>query len=300
MNRRPRLTTFGIYNKTFRRDHLRTRNMLTSLREFNSESIPVFISHPRADGEFFDDMCAQFEVTRVYDEDIYRSNPHHKIDVLPKLSGNLSQQIIKSEFWRLRLCEEYLCVDSDMVFTRPFGMADLRASNGDLYTVLHEGKDLLNAAASRGLNKIVRNFHADSERIKKWFGRSGPDYDFGPSPFLWSAKVWNCLDKDYLRPRGLTLTDVIREYGSEVRWYGETLLASEVIPLHPIGPLATSYHYEWQYTEEQHGKFHFSGAETHIGKVLQSNWDKSLEPSFSKKPFVSRLWRQLKESLRGC
>lgn len=273
--------------------------MLISLREFNSEKIPVFMSYPQADAEFFDNMCAEFKVTRVYDEDIYRSNPRHNIEALFHLSGNLSQQIIKSEFWRLGLCEEYLCVDSDMVFTRPFRARDLRAEDGNLLTVMHTGQDLLDAAASRGLNDILRDFYADSDRIKKWFGRTGQDYDFGPSPFLWSAKVWRCLDKDFLEPKGLTLTDVIKQFGSEVRWYGETLLASKVIPLHPIGPLAKFYHYEWQYRDEKKGRFTIPDTQSHIGKVLQSNWDKSLEPAFSKKSFPSRLWRTIRETIRG-
>lgn len=96
------------------------------------------------------------------------------------------------------------------------------------------------------------SFKKERLHIMDLFNREGVIYDFGPAPVIWSKKVWQSLDDNYLKPNGLTFTDMLNANGSEFTWYGEWLLRSQVIRLMPRGPLFKNYHYPIQYDYDKH------------------------------------------------
>jgi hypothetical protein len=116
---------------------------------------------------------------------------------------------------------------------------------------------------------------------------------------IWSAKVWESLFTQHLEPKGERLWDAINRIPMEIRWYGEALLKYKAIPIHSIEPIFTFYHYDWQYQHAIELGQEIPSNKNTLGVVMQSNWDDSLKPSFSKKSFLSRSWKKIKNRLRS-
>jgi len=134
------------------------------------------------------------------------------------------------------------------------------------------------------------------EKIKSFFDRSGPDFNFGPTPYIWSKNVWKDLYEKTLKPSGKSFWDAIIEIPSEIMWYGEAILEHKSIPLIPIDPLMKAYLYPWQLK----GSYKLPKkklAKIYIGVVYQSNWEFELN-YIEKKKFFSRILRSLKRFLK--
>jgi hypothetical protein len=100
-----------LYCKSYRGDLERVKVLYNSIQQHNTDNIPFYISIPKADENLF----AIFEKAHMlFDEDIYNvTGP-----------GWLTQQIVKSSFWKLKLCENYVLIDSDSYFIKPFSISD--------------------------------------------------------------------------------------------------------------------------------------------------------------------------------
>jgi hypothetical protein len=290
---------FVIYCKSYKNDILRVSRLLESITNHNKDAIPVYISTPISDKTIFDEHLHKYTYTWLSDESITRANQRLDQKLLEGTRGGLTQQVVKSEFWRVVPCDAYLCIDSDSVFIKDFYLSDFIAVDGNPYTIMQQSNEFLQHAINVGKKEIADNFLAESKLLKKEFNRTGPDYDFGPSPYLWSAKVWAVLDEQLLKPKNQTLLDLVFRCPSENRWYGEALLATQAIPLHPIENLFKVYHYEWQKKEAQ--QFKETPEELkrlYLGVISQSNWDRSLDPSFARKSWASRTWRRIRSALK--
>jgi len=278
---------------------------MESVARFNQDKIPFYLSVPAADSELFKATINFSELNDfgkgtfhlIIDEDIVGVMPNSSLDDYYNMRGYLSQQVVKSEAWRFLECENYLCLDSDAYFTKPFHLDNFIYPDGNPYSLMHDANELLGLAKELGKPDVITSFMTDSQQLKTEFQREGPDYDFGPPPMIWSAKVWESLYTNHLQPNNMRLWDAIAKIPMEIRWYGEALLKYQAIPIHPIGPLFHFYHYEWQY------EFHKSNmsnqmTDEKIGEVKQSYWDESLRPNFAKKPWYSRAWKMTKNWLK--
>jgi hypothetical protein len=211
------------------------------------------------------------------------------------MPGGLSQQIVKSEFWRLGLAENYLCLDSDSLFIRDFHKSDFLSVDGVPYTVLHQNKELFQIASNRGQDKVERDLKAEADRVQKLFGRIGPNFYCAPAPFIWSAKVWQSLDTQLLQPQGISIWDLITPDHPETLIYGETLLKFQAIPLIAIEPLFRIYHYDWQYfLMKRLGETEAKVAKHYMGIIYQSAWESELNFGASQKSLPSRVLKRLK------
>jgi hypothetical protein len=194
-----------------------------------------------------------------------------------------TQQIVKSSFWKLGLCENYVCIDSDSYFIRPFFVEDFMADeeNGIPCTVIHEQKDLFiwtcNKSSLLGFDPYG-SFKDCRQKIMDIFGRKGKFYDGGPGPIIFNKKVWESLEKNYLTPNNLVFGDLIKTVPSEFSWYLEWLLADKTIPLYPAEPLFKFFHYKQQYEEYKRlGYKEEDFSQIYSGLVLQSNWGAPLK-----------------------
>ena len=292
------MASIVLFCKSYRDDVLRAKQLIRSVEKFNTEGLPLYVSVPSADVPLFKEKCAGLRFHLLADEEIIAANPLLDSQSFAELPGGLAQQVVKSEFWRLGHASNYVCLDSDCCFLRPFAKSDFIAPDGTPYTVMNESKELLHFAEVAGLPKIERDRARECEEIMSLFGRSGRFWDFGPIPVVWSAQVWRDLDEKYLRTRGQNFIDAIRQHPSELRWYGEALLAYRGIPLIPVEPLFRCYHYEEQYyfwrrageTDEQIAKHY-------LGSVMQSNWDKRLD--LVKRFRFSRFRKRVRRLFRG-
>jgi hypothetical protein len=293
------MLNFVLYCCTFRKDLKRTLKLAQSIRKHNKSKIPFYISVPAEDVDLFRLDLREFDVIIFDEKDIFRANPKLDMQKLYEIRGGLRQQVIKSEFWRLKISENYLVLDSDCIFIRDFDESDFIFGDDIPYSVIHEGRDVLQATERFGPKKIRQHFLADREPIKKALGRKGITYDFGYAPFLWSRKVWESLDKNYLTPNSMNFLDAVLLCGSEFTWYGESMIHFRAIPIYPREQLFMHYHYEHQlWADQVLGYQQNVLAHDYLGVVYQSNWESWGDYGPSNKSLLSLIWRSVKRILK--
>jgi len=293
------MLNFILYCCTFRKDLKRTVKLAESIRRHNKTGIPFYISVPADDVDLFKEHLMNYDVIIFDERDIFQANPKLDIQRLYEIRGGLRQQVIKSEFWRLGISENYLVLDSDCIFIRDFAEPDFIAIDDVPYSIVHEGRDVLQATERFGPKKIRQHFFADREPIKAALGRSGVTYDFGYAPFLWSKKVWQSLDEQYLTQNCMNFMDAVLLCGSEFTWYGEALISFRAIPIYPREQLFKHYHYEHQlWADQVLGYKEKLLAHDYLGVVYQSNWESWGDFGPSKKGVTSLIWRSIKRALK--
>ena len=286
---------FVLYCKSYSRDFLRLKRLLDSIKLHNLDQIPFYISTPTSEKALLEEVLGKDSYQWVADEDIVAANSRASFEQYRAMPGGLSQQIIKAEFWRLGLTENYLCLDSDSKFIRDFRQSDFVSNQNVPYTVLHQNKELFQIATNRGEYKVERDLKIEVERVQKLFGRVGPHFYCAPAPFNWSAKVWQSLDREYLQPKGISIWDLITMDHPESLIYGEAIMKYRAIPLIAVEPLFRTYHYDWQYfLMKRLGETEAKLAQNYYGVIYQSVWDMDGHLGPSNKSFPSRLLRRIK------
>lgn len=274
--------------------------MLDSIERFNADNLLFYISTPESDRDTLQNVLGvDAKYIWVSDEKIVAANPVASFEKYQSMPGGLSQAIIKSEFWRLKQAKNYLCLDSDCIFIKPFHQSDFISLNGDPFTVLHQNKEYFQLVNNRSQFKIESNLRAEAKRVQDLFERVGPMYFCAPAPFIWSAKVWESLDSEYLQPKGMNLWDLVTLEFPETLIYGEALLKYQAIPLIPIEPLFRVYHYDWQYfILKRLGETEIKLKSNYLGVLYQSNWESALDYGDFQKSILSRYLKSIKRFLR--
>ena len=284
-----------LYCKSYRKDFLRLKRLLQSVSEHNTDQIPFYISTAQTDHDLLVQLVGSEGYEWVSDESILKANTKAPIGIEQNKSGSLTQQIIKSEFWRLGLCENYVCLDSDCIFIKDFYRSDFLANDGNPYTVIYQNKEYFQLAVDRGFEKAPSQLIAEGDRVKQLFGRQGPNYYCPCPPFIWSAKVWRSLEESLLESKGLTFWDVCTPEHPETLLYLEALLNFKAIPLYPIEQLFRIYYYDWHYyLLRRIGETPAKIKEQYLGVIYQSSWDLSLDFGISQKSIFSRALKKLK------
>jgi Family of unknown function (DUF6492) len=285
-----------LYCCTYSKDLNRVKRLLKSISEFNVDQIPVYISAPEKELLLFQQELKGFTFELISELDILKKNPLIDISKLYQQRGWIQQQVIKSEFWRMGISENYLVLDSDCIFIKPFSNADFIAKDDIPYSIVHEGRDVLQATERFGPSYAREGFIKDRKPIKEKLGRSGPViYDYGYAPFLWSKKVWQSLETHYLIPNQTNFLEIILECDSEFTWYGESLLKYQAIPIYPREQLFKHYHYEHQYWQDQRLGYSEKILEKdYMGIVYQSNWQTWEDFGQPRKKLASRILRYVK------
>jgi hypothetical protein len=107
------MNNFVIYCKSYHKDVYRAKDLLLSIHKYNSDNIPFYISVPKSDINLFESVLGTDDYVLLEDEEIDTTN-----------QGWKGQQIVKSQFWKLGFCENYLCIDSDCFFIKNFSVKD--------------------------------------------------------------------------------------------------------------------------------------------------------------------------------
>jgi len=278
---------------------LRLKRLLQSIEKYNLDRIPFYISTPTSDRSLLIEVLGDRGYQWIADEDIVRANPRADFKKYQDMPGGLSQQIIKSEFWRLQLAENYLCLDSDSVFIKNFSSLDFLTAEGNPYTVLHQNKDFFQMATDRGHLKVECELKAEAARVQALFGRIGPAFYCAPAPFIWSARVWESLDRELLAPGNTSLWDFIAPEYPETLIYGEALLKYHAIPLLSIEPLFRTYHYDWQYyLMKRLGETEEKLKQNYLGIIYQSAWESEFNLERSQKSPLSQALKRVKRFMR--
>lgn len=254
------MNSIVLYCKSFNRDVWRCKILLESILKHNKENIPFYISVPFEDVQLFKTTLGTDGYTLISDEEIMGN----------KLAESWkNQQIVKMLFWKTKIAENFLILDSDSYFIKDFSISDFIHPSGNPYTVMHQQHELFSWTSK---NKDILGFDPSISfgecrtPIQELLDRKGKLYDFGPVPCVWSSKVWETLEEKYIKPNNLTFENLINTIPSEFSWYGETLLTWKPIELWPIEPLFKVFHFLPQYHEaknmgytEQHWSQNFLG-----------------------------------------
>ena len=288
----------ALYCCSYAPDVNRALRMAESVARHNRDDLRLYVSAPRDDVALFRNKLGSLATVLERDE-ILAANPRIDPARVCGLPGIVHQQIIKSEFWRLGIAPTTVVIDSDCKFIRDFAADEFLAERDVPFTVMHDGRDLLEFAARHGPKRVRGEFEKDREPIMRELGRDGPIHDFGYAPYLWASAVWRDLHEKYLAPRGETLVDAIVRHPSEFTWYGEALLRFASIPLHPVGQLFRYYHYEHQYWHDRRrGVTEEALAADYLGVAYQSNWETWTRYGRPQKSLPSRLARSVKRAVK--
>ncbi len=265
------MDTIVLYTKSYSRDLDRLKVSIESIKKHNKDNIPYYVSVPSKEIEFFKNNIDYSYVNLISDDDIYSVYTQN---------WN-TQQIVKSNFWKLGVCSNYVMLDSDSYFIRDFYISDFMYNETTPYTVIHEQKDLFEWTAKNhttlGFDPFT-SFADQRKEIMNILGRTGKIYDFGPGPIIWSSKVWQSLEDNYLKPNNLTFENLIQSIPSEFTWYGEYLLVSKMIDIVPSEPLFKFFHFEQQYIDfKNQGYTELNFKQNYLGIVMQSNWNAPLK-----------------------
>jgi len=253
---------------------------------------------PQADLPLFRHHIRGLAVELLADEDILHASPRMVAEQVRNMPGNLSQQVVKSEFWRLGLSRAYLCLDSDAAFIRAFGVADFMATDDTPYTMIDECHDLLEEAMRHRSERVVSHFVKEADQMQQLFQRVGRRYSYGPFPLVWHRAVWESLDIGYLKPRGMSVADAITQVPIESRWYGEALLAYRAIPLYPCQSLFKVYHYAWQFDKDKYSGVSTADlAQLYCGVIRQSNWERDMDWPSEGGNWLSQTGRRIRRLL---
>jgi len=200
-------------------------------------------------------------------------------DIDPMTSGWVGQQVVKAQFWKLGLSKNYLCLDSDSQFIKDYRTSDFMYSDDIPYTVCHEYKDFFEFMEKYPMPfDPHESFCKERIAVMELFDRKGVIYDFGPSPVIWSSKVWQSLVDNYLTPNGLTIASAFSVIPSEFTWYGEWLLTCKEFPIYPREAIFKSYHYRHQYElDKQQGITVQKLAKYYFGYIINTNWGAPLK-----------------------
>lgn len=266
-----------LFSKSYLPDLFRVKRLARSIWQFNRDHIPFFLSVPIAEIGVFREQLAGCSVNLISDEHVLEYTSRAIKDegsTVADIPKHLVQQVVKAEFWRLGIGSHYVVLDSDSFFIRPFFKKDFLWSEDVPLTVMHEGKELLQFAARQRKKKVMQDYRRLRLEFHRLFETSGPLWDFGPTPVIWSSKVWEGLNDLFAASRKTHVVDMIRRHPCELLWYGHYLVSSRIIPIVPIEPLFKCYHYREQYEEgRRHGDAEKVLAENFLGIVMQSNWD---------------------------
>jgi len=288
----------SIFCKSYRTDLRRVQRLLLSLEKHNESNIPVYVSVPPADLALFKSCIHQDNVSLLSDLDIITKNQSIRIEQYLSLPGHISQQIVKAEFWRLGYSENYICVDSDAVFIRPFSHQSYLSPSGIPYTVVDQGHSILNESLKKSRQHVITNFYRETKKIKVLFDRQGIDYSFGPFPVVWNKTVWKSLEENFLYEKDINILDAISRNPIESHWYGEALLKYQSIPLLPRQALFFVYHYGWQQNEHRQNNITETDlALLYDGVIYQSAWEREMDWPTEGGSMASRFARRFRRAI---
>lgn len=286
-----------LFCKSYDKDMLRARRLADSIQHYNVESLPLYLCVPQKDLASFK-MC--FEGIRCHfltDEEVLCKSCKTQGAIPDSYPRHLMQQLVKLEFWRMRKGYNYLWLDSDSYFIKEFFLSDFLAEENVPYTIQHQSEELFEFAASYD-DSIIEDFQRLATKMTRLFNRSGPLFDFGYAPLIWSGKVLQSLYEDYLAPRRESIYSLLLKYPCEMQLYGEYLHYSKIIPIIPRKPLFKVYHYAEQFFRDQDlGQNEYSLSKDYLGVVMQSNW--TSPGKLKKRQWISQKVRKYRKRLKA-
>ena len=259
---------FCFMLKTYNQDIHAVDRLVKTFIKHTVEKIHLYIVIPKTD----------YDIFKKYENDNISIVIEEKIDVcffteaVDGLSvGYLNQEICKLAFWKLNLCDNYCCLDSECYFIRDFYYKDFMYDETTPYTVLFEDKDLqvdyqyykyFWKNREPYLEKIANSMELNNHKILTCHGFQNM-----------SKKALKSFEHNYLSKFGYTYKDIIKIAPYEFSWYNLWLQKNKDIPIYICEPFFKTYH-----TQKQYWRDIFSGitekdlARSYVGIVINGNF----------------------------
>ncbi len=256
-----------ILLKSYIGDIDRAKRLIDSYKKYNADRIPMYILCPQSDKESFE-AFADEDINIIAEESIQE-------EIFSRdtrwTAGYLNQEIYKLSFWKLGICENYLCVDSDALFIRPFYKRDFMYDEHTPYTCLMEDKEL-----QADLYYSREYWSGRMESIEKIEDR----LDFHPNKLMtchgmqvFSSAVLKDMEERYLEPNGYRYKDLIEIAPYEFSWYNLWLQKTGAIPLHICEPFFKTIHLKQHHINEVlRGMTIEDWARGYLGIIVNSNF----------------------------
>lgn len=261
---------FGMLLKTYVDDVKYVSRLMASFHKHNVENIPLYIVVPDTDIEKFRQfVCKGVEL--YSDQEISKELAIGEVRGIRP--GYINQEIIKLAFWEKRLCENYLCVDSDGVFIRDFYIDDFMYDDDTPYTILVEDNELMVEPEYYATHWKYR--YALIKHIQNQIGLKGKRILTNHAFSIFSSKVLESFKDKYLKAKGMTYIDILAEAPYEFSWYSLWLQHDRTIDIHIREPLFKFFHHK-----NQHAEYVLRGvtisdlARGYIGVNVNSNYSR--------------------------
>ncbi|MBU6338597.1 MAG: hypothetical protein KGQ36_01295 [Rickettsiales bacterium] len=250
-----------IYCKSYKNDLERIKILNESVKKYNVDKIPFYVSCPKLDFDFFKNELDGINL--ISDEEIMGEDFEQSW---------YTQQLVKLNFYKTGIAENYVIVDSDSYFIRNFHYSDFIDEKGDPFFVCFEDKLFFEFLVRRNLSFVIDDTKSAFSKISSFFNRDSKIlYTFG-SPCIWSSKVLESLEKE-ISKEGRDFKEIINLSPFEMNCYGEFLLSRLEFNFTAIGPLAKVYHYQIFYDEEKLlGQSEKALSENYMMVIMQNKW----------------------------
>lgn len=260
--------------KTYSCDFEYVERLLDSFHRFNIEAIHLYIVAPQTDMHLFE----AFQTTNVsvLEEELFASHLVRE-SIAGIRPGYINQEIIKLAFWELGLADNYVCLDSDLQFLRPFRVSDFMASDTVPFTFVTEDRELLTdsvyyntygRARERSLRKILEHLDMVDAPLLTCHNHQ-----------VFSAAVLSSFKEKFLDPRGWRYDTALGVSPYEFSWYTFWLQKSSIIPFVPREPIIKMIHSREQFLNLTFaGTSEFDIARGYVGLVVNSNFSREVGP----------------------
>lgn len=130
-----------LFCKTFLRDIDCFLIQAKSIKEFNVENLPYYISVPTEDIAEFEKLKQKYGLTYqiLADETISKLIKEDEYKEATHTVNYINQQLVKFEFSKTNIAKHYLLMDADCYFIRDFRTSDFLLDSDTPYLPLTEG-----------------------------------------------------------------------------------------------------------------------------------------------------------------
>jgi|GEM_PF-5139231 len=238
-------SNFAFVNKSFSRDLKVSMHLFQSYEKFVTPgNQPFYMVVPQSEISLFEQEFLKAKNAGelktipkfIADEEVFKKCGDSIYEKIMKMGGWMQQQMVKMCFYKTGLAENYMTIDSDTYFTKPFPTATLF------------DKDIIKTYAT---DKFKRNNEAEFRKkepdlfihvakIKDVIGDKSSDYNNFVSGFgLWSSDVLNKLATFVEQEHGYDFADLINISPYEMQWYGNFIFTQHNDLFHPVGDIFT-------------------------------------------------------------
>ncbi len=253
---------FILFCKTYKADFKRFILLKKSIDNFNLDNIPFCIVCPKSDIEYI-------KVNTVTGDETYDILFYTDEEIINNEYENheqnwYTQQVVKLVFYKKKICDYYLMLDSDCYFIQNFEVKDFFYDQTTIYFPL--------TGSIKNSTKYASKQVASFNKIKTFLGLD-IYYTFVGMPTMFISSVLEDLEKNVLVPKQMTFKDLIQLSPYELVWHNYYVLKKNYNII-VSNPTFKVYNYHRDYIDDvNHGvTIKDLQKEGFLGVCLNNGW----------------------------